>query len=71
MDTTYYLISTPNAKIDGWFIFGWGTKEECKKIQIEHESFQGADIYADTLNKNSRIVTERQLKKYGLNFFQL
>ena len=66
MKTTYYVISTTNAKIDGWKVFGEGTKEECKKIQIEHESFQGADIYADTLNKNSKIVPKGQLKKYGL-----
>ena len=66
MKTTYYVISTINAKIDGWKIFGNGTKAECRNIQLTHDYFQGTDIYADTLNKNSRIVSERQLKKYGL-----
>ena len=62
----YYLISTINAQIDGWKIFGEGTKLECKNIQLTHKDFQGTDIYADTLNKNSKIIPKGQLKKYGL-----
>ena len=66
MKTMYYLISTTNAQIDGWKIFGEGTKDECVNIQLTHKDFQGTDIYADTLNKNSKIVPKGQLKKYGL-----
>jgi len=60
---TYFVISTTNAQIEGWSIFGQGTKEECKKIQLTHSSFQGTDIYADTLNKNSRIVSTTEAKR--------
>ena len=66
MKTTYYVISTTNAQIDGWKIFGEGTKDECVNIQLAHNDFKGTDIYADTLNKNSRIISKGQLKKYGL-----
>lgn len=66
MKTTYYVISTTNANIDGWRIFGEGTRAECVNIQLNHTDFQGTDIYADTLNKNSKIVPKGQLKKYGL-----
>ena len=62
----YYLISTINSQIDGWKIFGEGTKDECVTIQLTHKEFKGTDIYADTLNKNSKIVPKGQLKKYGL-----
>ena len=62
----YYLISTINSQIDGWRVFGEGTKDECKNIQLTHKDFQGTDIYADTLNKNSRIISKGQLKKHGL-----
>ena len=63
MKTTYYLISTINAQIDSWRVFGEGTKNECVNIQLNHADFQGTDIYADTLNKNSKIVPKGQLKK--------
>ena len=66
MKTTYYVISTTNAKTDGWKVFGEGTKAECVNIQLNYTDFQGTDIYADTLNKNSKIVPKGQLKKYGL-----
>ena len=66
MKKTYYVISTTNAQIDGWKIFGEGTKDECVNIQLTHKDFQGTDIYADTLSKNSRIISKGQLKKYGL-----
>ena len=66
MKTTYYLISTINAQIDGWKVFGEGTKTVCVTIQLTHKDFQGTDIYADTLNKNSKIVPKGQLKRYGL-----
>lgn len=66
MKTIYYVISTTNANIDGWRVFGEGTRAECVNIQLNHADFQGTDIYADTLNKNSKIVPKGQLKKYGL-----
>lgn len=66
MKTTYYVISTTNSQVDGWRIFGEGSKPECVRIQLTHKDFQGTDIYADTLNKNSKIVPKGQLKKYGL-----
>ena len=60
---TYFVISTTNAQVEGWSIFGQGTKEECRKIQLNDTAFQGIDIYADTLNKNSRIVSRTEAKK--------
>jgi hypothetical protein len=60
---TYFVISTTNAQVDGWLIFGQGSKEECKKIQLNNPAFQGTDIYSDTLNKNSRIVSKTEAKK--------
>ena len=66
MKTTYYVISTTNSQVEGWRIFGEGSKPECVTIQLTHADFQGTDIYADTLNKNSKIVPKGQLKKYGL-----
>ena len=60
---TYFVISTTNAQVEGWFIYGQGTKEECKKIQLTDSAFQGTDIYADTLNKNSRIVSNTAAKR--------
>ena len=65
---TYFVISTINSRVEGWSIFGQGTKEECKKIQLTDSAFQGTDIYADTLNKNSRIVSKTEAKrKFKLN----
>lgn len=59
----YYVISTTNSQIEGWRSFGEGTKEECKKIQLEHPEFNGTDIYSDTLNKNSVIVSKTEAKR--------
>ena len=65
---TYFVISTINSRVEGWSIFGQGTKEECKKIELTDSAFQGTDIYADTLNKNSRIVSKTESKrKFKLN----
>ena len=50
--------------MEGWSIFGQGPKEECKRIQLNDPAFQGIDIYADTLNKNSRVVSRTEAKKY-------
>ena len=59
----YFVISTTNAQVEGWSVFGQGTKEECKQIQLNDPAFQGTDIYADTLNKNSVIVSKTEEKK--------
>jgi len=61
---TYFVISTTNSIMEGWSIFGQGPKEECKRIQLNDPAFQGIDIYADTLNKNSRVVSRTEAKKY-------
>jgi len=59
----YFVISTTNAQVEGWSVFGQGTKEECKQIQLNDPAFQGTDIYTDTLNKNSVIVSKTEAKK--------
>jgi len=60
---TYFVISTINAQIEGWTIYGQGTKGECHQIRLNDPAFQGTDIYADTLNKNSRIVSRTEAKR--------
>jgi hypothetical protein len=63
MKRIYYVISTLNAQINGWSIYGEGTKKECRQIQLNNPAFQGIDIYADTLNKNSKIVSRTEAKR--------
>lgn len=68
MKATYYLVSTINSQINGWSIFGIGTKNEMKQLALTHESFQDnsethRDIYAQTLNKNSRVVSKTKAKQ--------
>lgn len=63
MKRIYYVISTLNAQINGWSIYGEGTKKECRQIQLNNPAFKGTDIYADTLNKNSVIVSKTEAKK--------
>jgi hypothetical protein len=68
MKTTYYLISTTNSQVEGWSIFGQGTKKEMEQLSLTHESFQDktelhSDIYAQTLDKNARVVSKTTAKK--------
>jgi hypothetical protein len=70
---TYFLISTTNSQVEGWSIFGQGTKKEMKQLSLTHELFQDkselhCDIYAQTLNKNSKVVSKTTAKRvYKLN----
>lgn len=69
---TYFVISTTNAQVLGWSVYGQGTKEECKNIQLNHNEFQGTHIFADTLNKNSRIVSKTEAtRKYKIDLSEL
>jgi hypothetical protein len=68
MKTTYYLISTTNAQVEGYSIYGRGTKKEMEQLSLTHESFQDktelhSDIYAQTLDKNARVVSKTIAKK--------
>lgn len=63
MKRIYYVISTLNAQMNGWSVYGQGTKKECKQIQLNDPAFQGTDIYADTLNRNSLIVSKTEAKR--------
>ena len=73
MKTTYYLISTTNSQVEGWSIFGTGTKKEMEALSLTHKSFQDlsethTDIYAQTLDKNSRVVSKNKAKQiYKIN----
>jgi hypothetical protein len=65
---TYFLISTTNSQVEGWSIFGQGTKKEMEQLSLTHESFQDKselhhDIYAQTLDKNSKVVSKTTAKK--------
>lgn len=64
----YFLISTTNSQVEGWHIYGKGSKEEMKQLNLTHEAFQDnsqlhRDIYAQTLNKNSRVVSKTTAKR--------
>lgn len=68
MKATYYLISTTNSQVEGWSIFGTGTKKEMEQLALTHKSFQDLsethrDIYAQTLDKNSRVVSKTKAKQ--------
>ena len=65
---TYFLISTTNSQIESWSIFGQGTKKEMEQLSLTHESFQDkselhCDIYSQTLDKNSRVVSKTTAKR--------
>lgn len=65
---TYYLISTTNAQVEGWYIFGQGSKKEMEQLSLTHESFQDnterhSDIYAQTLSKNSKVISKTTAKR--------
>lgn len=66
--TTYYLISTTNAQVEGWSIFGQGAKKEMEQLSLTNESFQDntelhTNIYAQTLDKNSKVVSKTTAKR--------
>ena len=65
---TYFLISTTNSQVEGWSIFGQGTKTEMEQLSRIHESFQDnsqlhCDIYAQTLDRNSRVVSKTTARR--------
>ena len=68
MKRNYFLISTVNSQVEGWHIFGQGSKNEMEKLILNHESFQDnsethSDIYAQTLCKNARVVSKTKAKR--------
>jgi len=70
---TYILISTTNGQLNGWTVYGKGTKKEMEELELSHPAFQDdsethCDIYAQTLCKNSRVVCKTTAKrKYHIN----
>jgi hypothetical protein len=64
----YFLISTTNSRIEGWSIFGRGTKKEMEQLSLTLEPFLDKsalhrDIYAQTLSKNLRVVSKTTAKR--------
>lgn len=74
-----YLISTLNSQLDGWKIISSGTKKELelelykldKSIWYNEDGSPKAfsDIYADTISKNARIVSNKVAKmQYKIDY---
>ena len=64
----YYLISTINASVDGWGIYGRSRYKRELENKID-ELFKDKtplhrDIYNQTLYKNSRVVSKTAAKRY-------
>ena len=67
----YYLISTTNARVFGWSVYGSSSdKEELKKIadkEFADTTELHCDIEAQTLYKNYRIVPKTEaIRKYHI-----
>ena len=61
---TFYIISTTNSLVEGWKIYGtFSSRKEAEKAIDDIEEFKGTDIEADTLNKNSRVVSKTSAKR--------
>ena len=65
---TYILISTTNSQVDGWTVYGTGSKREMSDLRLNHSAFQDTtethrDIYAQTLQRNSRVVSKTDAKR--------
>ena len=73
MKRTYYIISTTNAQIFGWTVFGtYNNRREAEKAlpnipDFEDETELHCDIEAQTLYKNARIASKTEAKKYGID----
>ncbi len=68
MKHTYFLISTTNAAVNGWSVYGRGSKREMEELRDSHPAFidktpQHRDIYAQTLAKNARVVSKTKARK--------
>ena len=65
---TYYVLSTTNARVEGWKIYDIsGSKKDAENAISD--IFKGNDIHAETLLKNALVVSKTTAeKKYHVNF---
>ena len=71
---TYYIISTTNPQVEGWSIYRVCNSRKEAELEIDNiDEFKDKselhnDIYAQTLLKNSRVVSKTEAeRKYHCN----
>ena len=66
---TFYIISTINSRVEGWSIYGtYSSRKEAEKDIFNIDAFIDKselhrDIEAQTLLKNSRVVSKTEAKQ--------
>ena len=69
---TFYIISTTNAQVEGWNVFGtFSSRKEAEEGIEKVSDFiditpTHRDIWSQTLRKNAIVVSKTQAKKYGI-----
>lgn len=68
MKATYFLISTLNSQVNGWFSFGYSNskkelEELADRLWLNRDEYGNLDIYDETYYKNCQIVTKTKANK--------